>query len=70
MCGMLVTIQFRKLFLPIFSLKSFRIKICKTIIFSVVLYGCETWSLMFREEHGLRMFENRVLRRAFGCNRK
>jgi hypothetical protein len=31
----------------------------------VVLYGCETWSLTSREEHRLRMFENRVLRRIF-----
>jgi len=31
----------------------------------VVLYGCETWSLILREEHWLRMFENRVLRRIF-----
>jgi hypothetical protein len=30
------------------------------------LYGCETWSLMLREEHGLRVFENMVLRRIFG----
>jgi len=33
---------------------------------SVVLYGCETWSLTLREKHGLRVFENRVLRRIFG----
>jgi hypothetical protein len=32
----------------------------------VVLYGCETWSLTVREEHRLRVFENRVLRRIFG----
>jgi hypothetical protein len=32
----------------------------------VVLYGCETWSLTLSEEHRLRMFENRVLRRIFG----
>jgi hypothetical protein len=31
----------------------------------VVLYGCETWSLTLREEHRLRLFENRVLRRTF-----
>jgi hypothetical protein len=30
------------------------------------LYGCETWSLTLREEHKLRVFENRVLRRIFG----
>ena len=35
----------------------------------VVLYGCETWSLTLREEHRLRLFENRVLRRIFGAKR-
>jgi len=38
----------------------------RTIILSLVLYGCETWSLTLREEHRLRVFENRVLRRIFG----
>jgi hypothetical protein len=33
--------------------------------FACVLYGCETWSLALREEHRLRVFENRVLRRIF-----
>jgi hypothetical protein len=37
----------------------------KTIILPVVLYGCETWSLAMREEHRLRVFEYRVLRRIF-----
>jgi hypothetical protein len=32
----------------------------------VVLYGCETWSVTLREEHRLRVFENRVLRGIFG----
>jgi hypothetical protein len=36
------------------------------IILPVVLYGCETWSLTLREEHRLRVFENRVLGRIFG----
>jgi hypothetical protein len=36
----------------------------------IVLYGCETWSLTFREEHRLRVFENRVLRRIFGPKRE
>jgi hypothetical protein len=40
-----------------------------TIIFLVVLYGCETWSLTLREEHRVRVFENRVLRRIFGPKR-
>jgi hypothetical protein len=35
----------------------------------VILYGCETWSLTVREEHKLRVFENRVLRRIFGLKR-
>jgi hypothetical protein len=35
----------------------------------VVLYGCETWSLILREEQRLRVFENRVLKRIFGRNR-
>jgi hypothetical protein len=35
----------------------------------VVLYGCETWFLTIREEHRLRVFENRVLRRIFGPKR-
>jgi hypothetical protein len=38
----------------------------KTIILPIVLYGSETWSLMLREEHRLRVFENRVLRRIVG----
>jgi hypothetical protein len=41
----------------------------RTIILLVVLYGCETWSLTLREEHRLRVFENRVLRRIFGPKR-
>ena len=36
---------------------------------TVGLYGCETWSLIFREERRLRVFENRVLRRIFGPKR-
>jgi hypothetical protein len=39
--------------------------IYKTIILFVVLYGCETWSFTLREEHKLRVFENRVLKRIF-----
>jgi hypothetical protein len=38
----------------------------KRIILHLVLYGCGTWSLTLREEHRLRVFENRVLRRIFG----
>jgi hypothetical protein len=41
----------------------------RSIILPVVLYGCETWSVTLREEHRLRVFENRVLRRIFGAKR-
>ena len=43
-----------------------KIKIYKTKILPVVLYGCETWSLTLREECWLKLFENRILRRIFG----
>ena len=45
--------------------KYLKLKIYRTINLPVFLYGCETWSLTLREEHRLRMFENRVLRRIF-----
>jgi hypothetical protein len=45
--------------------KNITIKIYETIIFPVVLYGCETLSLTLREEYRLRVFENWVLRRIF-----
>jgi hypothetical protein len=44
-------------------------RIFKTIILPVVLYGCETWSLTLREQHRLRVFENRELRGIFGPKR-
>jgi hypothetical protein len=46
-----------------------KIKIYRTIILPVVLYGCETWSLTLREERRLRVFENRVVRKVFGPKR-
>jgi hypothetical protein len=49
--------------------KNLNIRIYKTILLSAVLYGCETWSLSLREEHRLRVFENRVPRRIFGPKR-
>ena len=49
--------------------KNLKIKIYRTIILPVVLYGCETWSLTLREERRLRVFENRVLRRVIGPKR-
>jgi hypothetical protein len=44
-------------------------RIYKTIILPVGLYGCETWSLTLKEEHRLRVFEKKVLRRIFGAKR-
>jgi len=52
-----------------FLSKNVTIKIYRTIILPVVLFGCETWSLTLREECRLRVFENRVLRRVFGPKR-
>ena len=49
--------------------KNTKIKIYRTIILPVVLYGCETWSLILREERRLRVCEKRVLRRIFGPQR-
>jgi hypothetical protein len=49
--------------------ENIKIRIYKTIILSVVLYCCEIWSLTLREEHRLRVFENRVLRGIFEPNR-
>jgi hypothetical protein len=49
--------------------KNTKIKIYRTIILPVVLCGCETWSLTRREEHRMRVLENRVLRRIFGPKR-
>jgi hypothetical protein len=49
--------------------KNVKIKIYRTIILPVVLYGYESWSLTLREECRLRVFENKVLRRIFGPKR-
>jgi hypothetical protein len=49
--------------------KNAKIKIYRTLILLVVLYGCEAWSLTLREERRLRAFENRVLMRVFGPKR-
>jgi hypothetical protein len=45
--------------------RNVKVKVHKTIILPLVLYGCETWSLALRGEHRLRVFENRVLRGIF-----
>ena len=49
--------------------KNLKIKIYRTLILPVVLYGCETWSLKLKEERKLRVFENWVLRRILGPRR-
>jgi hypothetical protein len=50
---------------PLLS-KNINIRVYKIIILHVVLYGCETWSLILREERRLSVSEKRVLRRIFG----
>ncbi|KAJ4443791.1 hypothetical protein ANN_05569 [Periplaneta americana] len=49
--------------------KNLKVRIYKTVILPVVLYGCETWTLTLREEQRLRIFENKVLRKIFGAKR-
>ncbi|KAJ4426617.1 hypothetical protein ANN_26415 [Periplaneta americana] len=49
--------------------KNVKVRIYKTVILPVVLYGCEIWTLTLREEHRLRVFENKVLRKIFGAKR-
>jgi len=50
--------------------KNLKIKIYKTVILPVVLYGCKTWSLILGEEHRPRVSENKVLRKIFGPKRE
>jgi hypothetical protein len=64
---MLATIWFSLLCSRLLS-RNIKVKIHKTIILLVV-YGCETLFVILREEHRLKVFENRVLRRIFGCKR-
>jgi hypothetical protein len=66
---MLAIIQSKIFCLPVSYQKTLRLnKIHKTVISPVLQYGCETWSLTLREEHRLRVFENRVL--IFGPKRE
>ncbi|PSN56398.1 hypothetical protein C0J52_13981, partial [Blattella germanica] len=46
--------------------KDIKLKIYKTVILPLILYGCETWTLTLTEENRLRVFENKVLRKNFG----
>ena len=66
---MLAIIRCRIFCLPGCYPKNLKMKIHRTIILPIVLYGCETWSLKLREERRLRVFENMVLRRIFGPRR-
>jgi hypothetical protein len=59
---------FRDSHFPISSLRT-KIKIYKTVILSLLLYGCEPLFLKLKEGHKLRVTENRVLRRIFGSKR-
>jgi hypothetical protein len=59
-----------KSFVPVLYKKNPKIKIYNIVILPVVLYGCETCSLTFGEEHRLRVFENSVLRKIFGSKRE
>jgi hypothetical protein len=63
---MLATIRCRTFCILVCCQKDVKIRIYKAIILPVVLYGCETWSLSLREEHRLRVFENRMPRKIFG----
>jgi hypothetical protein len=66
---MLATIWLRDFCLPACCHRNGEVKIYKTIILPAVLYGCKTWSLTLREEHNLRVFENKVLTRISGPKR-
>jgi hypothetical protein len=65
----LLSFRPKSFFIPSHIKKTIKIKIHRTVILPVVLYGCETWSLTLREEHRLRVSENRVLR-IFGPKRE
>ena len=52
-----------------FGIPHIKIKIDRNVSLPLVLYECKTWSLILREEHRLRVFENRVLRRIFRLKR-
>jgi hypothetical protein len=59
----------QKIVSPRLLSKNLKNRIYKTIILPVVLYGCETLSLTLTDEHSMRVFESRVLRRIFGPKR-
>jgi hypothetical protein len=59
------TIRSRTFCLVLLLSKNIKVRVYKAIILRVVPYECETWSLTLREEHKLRVFEKRMLRRIF-----
>jgi hypothetical protein len=67
--GMLCCHSVQNLLYSSWLSKNIRIQVYKTIILSLVFFGCGTWSLILREELRLRVLENRVLRRIFGPKR-
>ena len=63
-----VIIHLRKFYRPVCFPRNWKLR-HKTIMLPVVLYGCGTWSLTLREQHRLRVFENKVFRKIFGAKR-
>jgi hypothetical protein len=68
-CGVFFRVGTELLFGHASAPNILKVKIHRTIILPVVLYGHQTWSLTLKEKHSLRVFENRVLRRIFGPKR-
>ena len=68
-CVLLGPIHLRKFYRPAYFRKKLKINTYKIVILPIVLYGCESWSLILREEQRLRMFEKKVLRKIFGEKR-
>jgi hypothetical protein len=66
---MLAIIQSKIFCPPVSYIEELKFEVYKTVILPVLLYGCVTWSLIFGEEHRLRVFENNVLR-IFGHKRE
>jgi hypothetical protein len=65
-----IIIQSKIFCLPVSLSRNLKVKIHKTVILPVVLYGCETWSLTLGEKQRLRVFENKVLGKIFGLERE
>jgi hypothetical protein len=69
MHGMFATIRFRVFFSSCLLSRNVKVNVYKIIILSVVLHGCETCPVILMEEHKLRVFEHRVLKRIFRTKR-